>query len=44
MFFLDTERRNFESIPFALASFVQISSICLFQDKTSSMSIPKYMM
>ena len=28
---------------FAPASFVQISSICLFQNNTSSISIPKYL-
>ena len=42
--FLGTKWRGFESISFAVASFVQISSICLFQDNTSSISIPEYLM
>ena len=30
-------------MPFALASFMQIDSICLFQDNTSSIDIPRWL-
>ena len=44
MFLLGSKWENFESIHFVWASFGQISSICLFREKNSSISIPKYLM